>query len=96
MNASELTTLLLSHYENKSQTLTSAAEANLLKYKELASQLTEEELERWDEIKTTFSKNNKLKGLGNQNEMAQVLAQMMAFSDNLQGIQEVLKKGLNN
>jgi len=96
MNASELTTLLLSHYENESQTLTNAAEANLLKYKELVAALDNTEVERWNEIKTTFSKNNKLKGLGNQNEMTQVLAQMMAFSDHLQGIQQVLKKGLDN
>ena len=94
MNDDELDTLLLSHYENESQTLTSAAEANLLKYKELVEQLDEDDLKRWAEIKITFSKNNKLKGFGNQNEMAQILAQMMAFSDHLQGIQEVLKKGL--
>ena len=35
MNDKELETLLLSHYENESQTLTSGAEANLLKFKEL-------------------------------------------------------------
>ncbi len=96
MNSSELQTLLLSHYENESQTLTSAAEANLLKYKELVGTLDNEEVERWSKIKTTYSKNNKLKGLGKQNEMTQVLAQMMAFSENLQGIQDVLKKGLDN
>ena len=62
MNDKELTTLLLSHYESESQTLTSAAEANLLKYKELSNNLTEAEQERWDIIKTTFVKNNKLKG----------------------------------
>ena len=93
MNNKELTTLLLSHYESESQTLTSAAEANLLKYKELSSNLTEDELQRWETIKTTFLKNNKLKGFGNQNEMAQVLNQLMQFSDNLEGIKEVLSKG---
>jgi len=93
MNDKELTTLLLSHYESESQTLTSAAEANLLKYKELVNNLTEDEQQRWDIIKTTFVKNNKLKGFGNQNEMAQVLSQLMQFSDNLEGIKEVLAKG---
>ncbi|KAA1247459.1 DNA repair ATPase [Aquimarina sp. RZ0] len=94
MNATELQTLLLSHYENESQTLTSAAEANLLKYKELTNSITKEEITRWETIKDTFIKNNKLKGFGDQNEMAQVLAQMMQFSEHLSGIQEVLKKGL--
>jgi hypothetical protein len=94
MNNKELEILLLSHYENESQTLTSAAESNLLKYKELGGLLTSDEQKRWENIKTTFVKNNKLKGFGNANEMTQVLAQMMQFSDNLLGIQEVLKKGL--
>ena len=96
MNEKELQTLLLSHYENESQTLTSSAEANLLKYKELAETISDEEKERWTAIKETFVKNNKLKGFGDKNEMAQVLAQMMQFSDHLAGIQEVLRKGLGN
>ncbi|MBD8490642.1 DNA repair ATPase [Echinicola sp. CAU 1574] len=93
MNEAELDGLLLSHYENESQTLTAAAEANLLKYKELRGMLSSEEEERWKSIKTTFAKNNKLKGFGNKNEMAQVLSQMMAFSENLEGIKAVLQKG---
>ncbi len=95
MNDKELRTLLLSHYENESQTLTSAAEANLLKYKELTETINNGEEERWNSIKETFAKNNKLKGFGNQNEMAQVLAQMMQFSEHLEGIQNVLKRGLD-
>lgn len=96
MNDNELQTLLLSHYENESQTLTNAAEANLLKYKELVGTLSSEDEARWETIKATFTTNNKLKGLGKNNEMAQVLAQMMQFSEHLAGIQEVLKKGLDD
>ncbi|MFD0992298.1 DNA repair ATPase [Tenacibaculum geojense] len=94
MNDNELQQLLLSHYESESQTLTSAAEGNLLKYKELINQLSEEEQTRWKNIKEIFLKNNKLKGLGNKNEMAQILNQMMTFSENLEGIKEALLKGL--
>ncbi|GGD17851.1 DNA repair ATPase [Hyunsoonleella pacifica] len=96
MNAKELETLLLSHYENESQTLTSAAEANLLKYKELTGSLNKTDAKRWQAIKDTFVKNNKLKGFGDKNEMAQVLAQMMQFSEHLEGIKEVLNKKLDN
>ncbi|WP_299109274.1 DNA repair ATPase [uncultured Tenacibaculum sp.] len=96
MNHDELERLLLSHYESESQTLTSAAEANLLKYKELISSLSEEEQTRWNDIKKIFVKNNKLNGLGNKNEMAQILSQMMAFTENLEGIKSVLQKGLDN
>ncbi|PQJ20206.1 DNA repair ATPase [Nonlabens tegetincola] len=95
MDDKELTTLLLSHYESESQTLTTAAEANLLKYKELTSTLSSEEHDRWNSIKETFLKNNKLKGLGNDQSMAQILSQMMEFTDNLEGIKEVLRNGLN-
>ncbi len=96
MNERELNTLLRSHYENEAQTLTGSAEANLLKYNELIGNLTTEEDARWSAIKEQFVKNNKLKGFGNANEMAQVLSQMMEFSDNLAGIKSVLEKGLKN
>ena len=94
MNEAELQTLILSHYESESQTLTSAAEANLLKYKDLTGSLNEEERSRWNTIQETFQKNNKLKGFGNKNEMAQLLSQMMEFTDNLEGIKEALQNGL--
>ena len=87
---------MLSHYESEAQTLTSSAEANLLKYKELTNKLTKEENQRWNEIKTIFEKNNKLKGFGNKNEMAQVLSQLMNFGENLEGIKEILAKGLDS
>ncbi|MGJ8683826.1 MAG: DNA repair ATPase [Nonlabens sp.] len=95
MDDKELQTLLLSHYESESQTLTSAAEANLLKYKELVKTITPEEQKRWEDIKVIFAKNNKLNGLGGQNQMSQVLSQMMDFTENLEGIKEVLRKGLS-
>ena len=96
MNNKELDSLLLSHYESESQTLTSAAEANLLKFKEMTEKLSTKEKERWESIKETFTKNNKLKGFGNQNEMAQVLQQLMDFSENLEGIKEVLQLGFKS
>ncbi|KOS07235.1 AAA family ATPase [Flavobacterium akiainvivens] len=91
MNDDEVNALLLSHYQNETQTLTSAAEANLLKYKEMAGSLNETEKERWASIKETFVQNNKLKGFGNKNEMAQILRQMMEFTGHIEGIKEILK-----
>jgi len=83
-------------YESESQTLTSAAESNVLKYKELTNQVTKEEAERWLNIKKVFQKNNKLQGFGNQNAMAQILDQMIDFSENLKGIKEVLKSNFKD
>ncbi len=93
MDDKELDTLLLSHYESESQTLTSAAEANLLKYRDLINKLTDEEQQRWTDIKAIFQKNNKLKGLGG-NQMSQVLSQMMEFTEVLDEIRDVLREGL--
>lgn len=95
MNDAEVQTLLLSHYQNETQTLTSAAEANLLKYKEMTQSLTQEESERWESIKVTFVKNNKLKAFGDGNNMAQVLTQMTEFTNHIEGIKEILKMGLD-
>ncbi len=92
MNEKELHQLLLSHYESESQTLTSQAEANLLKYKELTHQLSQEEQARWEAIKAQFQKNNKLAGFANQNEMAVLLAQLQEFTEGLQGIQNAISK----
>ena len=94
MNDAEVAGLLLSHYQNETQTLTNAAEANLLKYKELTRTLNDTEEERWTSIKETFQKNNKLKGFGNKNEMAQVLQQMMEFTSHIEGIKQILGKRL--
>lgn len=86
MNAQELQVLVNSHYENEAQTLTSAAEANLLKFKELIGELTPEGNKRWDDIKVTFNKNQ----IGDKNDMNQLLAQLMKLSEGLEGIKHVL------
>lgn len=46
MNAVELQTLLLSHYQNEVQTLTTDAEVNFLKLKEFVGLIDENEQER--------------------------------------------------
>jgi MoxR-like ATPase len=91
MNDEELQTLLLSHYENESQTLTTGAEFNFLRFKELLGWLTEEEQSRKTEILTVFQRNQKRQGLGG-NEMGMLLEQVEAISKGLQGIGEVLGK----
>ncbi|WP_192820232.1 DNA repair ATPase [Rufibacter sp. LB8] len=90
MNEAELHTLILSHYQSESQTLTTGAEANMLKFKQLIGVATAEEIQRWEDIKTAFIRNNKLKGFGDGNQVGQVLAQMENISDGLVGIKQVL------
>ncbi|ALI99984.1 DNA repair ATPase [Rufibacter tibetensis] len=92
MNDQELHTLILSHYQSESQTLTTGAEANMLKFKQLIGVATPEENQRWEDIKIAFVRNNKLKGFGDGNQVGQVLAQMENISDGLAGIKQVLSE----
>lgn len=91
MNDKELQSLIFTHYENESQTLTSDAEANFLKLKELTSTISEDEQTRWDDIKKTFSKNKLFNNMDANNPMAQIIAQMSAFTDGIDGIREALE-----
>jgi hypothetical protein len=96
MNESELRTLILNNYENESQTLTSSAEANLLKFNELMGWQTEAEKERWESLKAIFQKNQKMKGFGENNQMGMILGQMEALSEGLLGIKGALLKPKKN
>ncbi|HFA50457.1 MAG TPA: AAA family ATPase [Bacteroidetes bacterium] len=91
MNQKELDTLLLSHYEGECQTLTSGAEANFLKLKELLCILSPEEKTRWEEIKKTFVKNKVWRKGEEGDPINRMVAQMGAFVEGLEGIREVLK-----
>lgn len=94
MNNEEVQELILTHYENESQTLTSDAESNLLKFKELAGMLTKDEgeAERWEDIKAIFAKNNKFGMVDKSNQVGQVIMQLADFNENLEGIAEALRK----
>ena len=87
LNDKELDALILSHYESESQTLTSGAEANLLKFKSLIKKSTKVEKERWMEIVTKFRKKQELAGYGS-NQAAMLADQMKNISGHLKGIKE--------
>ena len=95
MNEEELDTLLHSHYENQAQTLTTGAQANLLKFNELIGKLTEEETGRWEDIKRTFQRNLML-GSAGDDQLGQVIAQMSTFSDGLHDIRKTLDAGVSH
>ncbi|UOU96869.1 ATP-binding protein [Chryseobacterium daecheongense] len=88
----EITSLVLNHYQNESQTLTTEAEANMLKLKEIMKISSAEEIRRWEEIKKTFVKNKILKGWSGDDKLSQVIALLSQFNDGLEGIKNVLKK----
>ena len=86
MNDEELDALILTHYESESQTLTSGAEANKLKFKSLIKVIEDTEKQRWEEILETFQKQQEMKGYGNQNALA--IKEMENISRHLDGIRE--------
>ena len=94
MNDQELQVLIRSHYENQAQTLTTGAQANLLKLSEIMQTLEGDELERWEDIKRTFKRNLLLGAAGEDNQAAQIIAQMSAFSDGLAEIRSTMSKSV--
>ena len=90
MNDEELQTLIVSNYENDAQTLTTGAEANLLKFKELTNSLNAEEAERWASIQKTYQRNIALGGIGSDDKFAQVVLALTQFNDNLEAIQRAI------
>jgi MoxR-like ATPase len=92
MNEEEIRDLIRAHYEGESQTLTSDAEANLLKLKELGDMLSPAEETRWKEIQSIFRKNNRFGGMAGQDSTGLFLQQMNAFNEQLEAIAQALQK----
>lgn len=89
MNTNEIDEVILTHYESESQTLTADTESNLLKLKEIAGLLTDDEKQRLQFIRESFVKNNKHGGL---NKDDKVMAQLIEFNENLEGIIKAIRK----
>lgn len=94
MNDQELETLILSNYQNDSQTLTSDNEANMLKFKELCGTLSPEEKTRWEEIKVAFARNNRLLGVGADDRFGQAVVELSTFSEGLASIHSAITEGM--
>ena len=94
MNEDELTGLILSHYENQAQTLTTGAEANLLKFRLMTDQMDDEQRFRWEDICKTYHRNKVLGSASQDDQMGQIIAQMNMFSDSLQTISSTIERGV--
>jgi hypothetical protein len=90
MNDDEARELILGHYRGESQTLTTGAEANLLKFRQLIGALTPEDAARWEEIQRTFRRNQFTRGADQGDPVSRVVAQMAAFQGGLESIQHTL------
>ncbi|WP_052573530.1 DNA repair ATPase [Haloferula sp. BvORR071] len=88
MTPEEVRQIVVDHYRSESQNLTTAAEANLLKFYEMEGLLDEVQATRWASIKKEFNKR-KVFGAGGENDpVARVVAQLTQFNDGLEAIKE--------
>ena len=92
MNDAELWTLIHSSYEQDAQTLTTGAESNLLKFRELIGRLDEVQTKRWEDIKKTFCRN-KLLGGDSDDKVSQIVRQLNAFGAGLDTIGDAIANG---
>ncbi|BCX47673.1 DNA repair ATPase [Haloferula helveola] len=88
MTDDEVRQLIIDHYRSESQNLTTAAEANLLKFYEMEGLLDEKQAARWEQIKKDFNKRKLLGGAGENDPVARVVAQLTQFNDGLEAIRE--------
>ena len=95
LNEQEVKDLVYDHYKSESQTLTTGAEANMLKFKEMFSLMTQEDVDRWNEIKKTFKRNQLLGSADQSDPVGRVVAQLTSFQEGLGSIQSTLEQKLN-
>jgi hypothetical protein len=89
MNDAELERLIDDHYTGEAQTLTKGAEQNLLKLAELRGRLTPEQASRWQEIKDSFLRVQRMGG-SDEDPVARVTGTLSGLDLQLQGIREAL------
>ncbi|WP_301177005.1 DNA repair ATPase [Actinomadura geliboluensis] len=87
MNARELEAALDDHYRAESQTLTSDAEANLLKLSELRGTLATAEADRWTEVKAAYQRSRTLAG----NTEDPSVGALLHLADKLTAIEKALR-----
>ncbi|MFN0068263.1 MAG: AAA family ATPase, partial [Limisphaerales bacterium] len=88
MNDQEVLELVTDHYRGESQTLTTGAEANLLKFKELLGLLSAGEQARWADIKKTY--RQLVRGGDRSDPAGRIVSQLAGFQSGLEAIQETL------
>ena len=89
MNDSELDALLRDHYIGEAQTLTTGAEANLLKLNAMMGWLDDAGAERWEAICKEF-RRQKMMGGADDDPVARVTGVLGSLDGQLEGIREAL------
>ncbi len=94
MNDQELQSLIIANYEQDAQTLTRDGESNLLKFKELLGILSQDESERWSNIKYGFVESVRMQGIDGEDNLAKVLRTLAGLRDGLESIRRTLVQAI--
>ncbi|MEU3898759.1 DNA repair ATPase [Streptomyces sp. NPDC045251] len=91
MNDTELSALLDDHYAAEAQTLTTGAEANLLKLAELRGTLTTGRAARWAELKTAYVRTQALGGPEND-PLTRAVAALGLLADRVAAVESAINR----
>ncbi|HEU5109827.1 MAG TPA: ATP-binding protein, partial [Micromonosporaceae bacterium] len=89
MNEAELEAVIDDHYRGEAQTLTTGAEANLLKLGELRGRLTPEQMERWSEVKAAYLREQALGG-AEDDPMSRAVGAVSLLADRVGDVQKAI------
>ncbi|MCF7789150.1 MAG: DNA repair ATPase [Prosthecobacter sp.] len=92
MTDAEVASLIADHYRGEAQTLSQAAESNLLKWREINALSTPADTIRWTEIKSTFKRNLLTGGAGENDPINRITGHMNAFTLGLEKIEQAVSK----
>jgi len=91
MNDAELDAAIDDHYAGEAQTLTSGAEANLLKLAELRGVLTDEQARRWADVKSAYLRDKALGGAGDD-QMSRAVGAIGLLSDRVASVETAIQQ----
>ena len=91
MTALELEQLIDDHYRGEAQTLTTAAEQNLLKLAELRGRLTAEQAARWADIKAEFVRRRRMGG-GDADPVTRLVGTLSGLGAELDAIKQAMSQ----
>jgi len=91
MNDAELETVIDDHYRGEAQTLTTGAEANLLKLAELRGRLTAEQERRWAEVKQAYLREQALGG-ASDDPMSRAVGAVGLLADRVGDVEKAISR----
>ncbi|WP_367322628.1 DNA repair ATPase [Streptomyces sp. HUAS ZL42] len=91
MNDAELSAVIDDHYTAEAQTLTTGAEANLLKLAELRGTLTPEQAARWADIKNAYVRTQTLGG-PEDDQLTRAIAALGLLADRIAAVESAINR----